>query len=51
MAKKQGLDIIRFDVVFPERIHGESNWNTGTAARWKFIKRTFDFSVKLKKEL
>lgn len=51
MAKKQGLNLIRFDVVFPERIHGESNWNTGLAARWKFIKRTFDFSVKLKKEL
>lgn len=51
MAKKQGLNLIRFDVVFPERIHGESNWNTGLAARWKFIKRTFDFSIKLKKEL
>lgn len=51
MAKKQGLNVIRFDVVFPNRIHGKSNWNTGLAARWKFIKRTFDFSVKLKKEL
>lgn len=51
MAKKQKLDLIRFDVVFPERIHGESNWNTGPAARWKFIKRTFDFSLKLKKEI
>ena len=51
MAKKKGLKVIRFDVVFPERIHGESSWNTGLASKWKFIKRTLDFSVKLKKEL
>jgi glycosyltransferase involved in cell wall biosynthesis len=51
MAKKRGLEIIRFDVVFPSRIHGESSWNTGFASKWKFIKRTIDFSTKLKKEL
>lgn len=51
MAQKRGLDVIRFDVVFPPRIHGESSWNTGLASKWKFIKRTIDFSVKLKKEL
>ncbi len=51
MAQKNRLDVIRFDVVFPERIHGESSWNNGLASKWKFIKRTIDFSVKLKKEL
>lgn len=51
MAKKKGLNIIRFDVIFPERIHGESSWNKGLASKWKFIKRTLDFSVKLKKGL
>lgn len=51
MAKKKGLNVIRFDVIFPERLHGESSWNTGLASKWKFIKRTIDFSVKLKKEL
>jgi len=51
MAKKKGINVVRFDVVFPERIHGESSWNTGLASTWKFIKRTLDFSVKLKKEL
>lgn len=51
MAKKKGLNVIRFDVVFPERLHGESSWNTGLASKWKFIKRTIDFSIKLKKEL
>lgn len=49
MAKKQGLQVVRFPVLFPERIHGESKWNTGLKAKWKFIKRTIDFSVKLKK--
>ncbi len=50
-ASKNDLKIIRFPVRFPERIHGESHWNTGLAAKWKFIKRTLDFSVKLKREL
>lgn len=50
MARKSGLQIERFDVVFPERIHGESHWNTGLASKWKFIKRTIGFSRKLKKE-
>ena len=45
------MNIIRFDVIFPPRIHGESSWNTGLASKWKFIKRTIEFSVKLKKEL
>lgn len=51
MAKKRGLEVIRFDVIFPPRIHGESSWNDGLASKWKFIKRTIDFSSKLKKEL
>lgn len=51
MAKKQKLNIVRFDVLFPERIHGTSSWNTGFASKKKFIKRTLDFSKKLKKSL
>ncbi len=50
-ARKKGFEVIRFDVVFPDRIHGESSWNTGLRSKWKFIKRTIDFSIKLKKEL
>lgn len=49
LARKNNLKIERFDVIFPERINGESSWNTGLSAKWKFIKRTIDFSVKLKK--
>ncbi|MCL6274285.1 glycosyltransferase family 2 protein [Muricauda sp. 2012CJ35-5] len=51
LAKKQKLNVIRFDVLFPERLHGTSSWNTGFVAKKKFIKRTLDFSVKLKKSL
>lgn len=51
MAKKKKLKIIRFDVMFPDRIYGSSNWNTGIASKYKFIKRTIQFSTKLKKEL
>jgi polyisoprenyl-phosphate glycosyltransferase len=51
MAKKKKLNIIRFDVLFPDRIYGNSNWNTGIASKYKFIKRTIQFSKKLKKEL
>ena len=51
VAKKQNVKLIRFDVVFPERTHGSSSWNTGINAKIKFIKRTLNFSFKLKKTL
>ena len=50
-AKKEKYKIIRFPVFFPKRIHGASHWNTGIFAKLKFIKRTMDFSFKLKREL
>jgi glycosyltransferase involved in cell wall biosynthesis len=51
MARKQKIKVIRFDVLFPERIHGTSKWNTSFAAKKKFILRTLEFSKKLKKNL
>ncbi|MCM1415186.1 MAG: glycosyltransferase family 2 protein [bacterium] len=51
LARKKGLKVVRFAVEFPERVHGSSKWNTGLAAKWKFIRRTIDFSVRLKKTL
>jgi len=51
LAQKRNLRIHRFDVEFTERIHGESKWNTSLGAKWKFIKRTLEFSVKLKGNL
>ena len=49
MARKKNLKVVRFPVLFPERIYGESKWNTGLKAKWKFIERTIEFSVNLKK--
>ncbi len=51
MAKKMRFKVIRFKVVFPPRVFGKSSWNTGIISKWKFIKRTLDFSYKLKKEI
>jgi glycosyltransferase involved in cell wall biosynthesis len=51
MAKKNGLNVIRFDVVFPPRIYGKSSWNTGIFSKFKFIKRTIAFSIRFKKDL
>jgi hypothetical protein len=51
MAHMKGLTIVRFDVMFPERTYGVSNWNNSILNKWKFIKRTLDFSFKLKKKL
>lgn len=49
MAKKSGLPLRRFPVLFPERTHGESKWNNeGLKSKWKFIKRTVLFSRELK---
>ncbi len=50
MAHKKGLEIIRFNVFFPKRIHGESKWNNnGMKSKIKFIKRTLHFSYSLKR--
>lgn len=50
-ARKRGITVIRVPVQFAERIHGRSNWNVGWRSKWKFIKRTLDFSVTLKRRL
>lgn len=51
IAQERKLNLIRFDVFFPPRIHGVSSWNTGIKSKWKFIKRTLSFSFSLKKIL
>lgn len=50
MAKTKHLEIIRFDVLFPKRIHGKSSWNTGFKSKLNFIKRTINFSLDLKRK-
>jgi polyisoprenyl-phosphate glycosyltransferase len=49
-AKKHGLSVVRFPVVFSERAHGKSNWNTGLSGKAKFIARTLDYSIRLKRK-
>jgi len=51
MARRHKLEVVRFPVLFKARIHGHSHWNVGWSGKWKFIKRTLDFSFKLKKRL
>ncbi len=51
MARCQKIKVIRFPVLFTERLHGHSHWNFGWKSKIKFIKRTLDFSFKLKKRL
>lgn len=49
MAQVKGQKTLRFDVLFPPRIHGSSHWNTGLSAKWKFIKRTINFTINMKR--
>ena len=51
VAKISGLKITRFQVDFSRRTFGSSNWNTGMAARWKFIKRTAGYTLRLRRDL
>lgn len=50
-ARRAGLPVHRFAVRFGERLHGTSHWNINWAAKRKFIKRTVDFSLELRKSL
>lgn len=50
-ARQQGLPVHRFPVLFSERMHGVSHWNFSWASKRKFIKRTIEFSLSLKKSL
>ena len=50
-ARVQGLAVHRFPVRFGPRAHGASHWNVNWAAKKKFIRRTVDFSIDLKRNL
>lgn len=50
-AQNSGLKVYRFPVRFGERAHGVSHWNVNWAAKRKFIRRTVDFSLQLKKKI
>lgn len=50
-ARRQGLAVHRFPVRFGERAHGVSHWNVNWAAKRKFIARTVDFSLQLRRKV
>ena len=50
-ARRQHVDIVRFPVLFLPRQHGHSHWNTSLSAKWRFIKRTLQFSREMKRGL
>ncbi|HEN3479756.1 TPA: glycosyltransferase family 2 protein [Yersinia enterocolitica] len=50
-AKISTLITHRFPVKFGERANGVSHWNVNWAAKRKFISRTIEFSLQLKKTL
>lgn len=51
MAKVRGLRVRRFPVLFAPRVHGTSHWNVDWKGKVKFIRRTLEFSLRLKREL
>lgn len=50
-ALHRGLQVRRFPVDFGARAHGSSHWNVDWKAKMRFIKRTMDFSLRLRKDL
>ncbi len=51
MARKYNLAIIRFPVLYEKRRYGHSHWNFGWHSKYKFIRKTLDFSYNLKKRI
>ena len=51
LAARGQFDIARFPVRFGDRAHGVSHWNVNWGAKVKFIKRTVDYSIRLRRSL
>ena len=50
-ARQRRLPILRFPVRFGERLHGLSHWNVDWPAKKRFIMRTVEFSLELRKRV
>ena len=50
-AQRLKLKVERFKVYFGERAHGISHWNVNLKEKYKFIRRTLQYSLKLRQEL
>ena len=51
MAKFTSKKVVRFSVKFGNRVHGASHWNIGLLSKYRFIRRTLEYSLILKKEI
>lgn len=51
LAKRYKISIKRFPVEFLKRLNGSSSWNNGIYSKYKLIRRTLNFSCKLRKEI
>jgi glycosyltransferase involved in cell wall biosynthesis len=51
LAVRGKLTVRRFPVHFGDRAHGTSHWNINLAGKIKFIRRTVEFSLQLRKSL
>ncbi|MGD9811787.1 MAG: glycosyltransferase family 2 protein [Sphingobium sp.] len=50
-AKRAGCAVRRFPVLFAPRVHGQSHWNVDWKAKLKFIRRTLDYSLALRRRM
>ncbi len=50
-ARAADLEVRRFPVMFGARAHGVSHWNVNWTSKWKFIRRTVEFSLELRRTL
>jgi glycosyltransferase involved in cell wall biosynthesis len=50
LARRRGLKVVRFPVLFENRRHGLSHWNVSWRSRLRFIKRTLAFSFNLRRQ-
>ncbi len=50
-ARFQGLKVCRFPVRFGAREYGTSHWNVNLSSKMKFIRRTVEFSLELKRNI
>jgi len=51
LARFQGLPIHRFPVRFGDRVHGSSHWNVNWTAKGKFVRRTVNYSIEMRRTL
>jgi glycosyltransferase involved in cell wall biosynthesis len=51
IAKQHKLDIIELPVIFKKRMFGEAKGGGSWKTKWKLVKRTFSYILKLKNEI